>query len=372
MGAIARLHFFRLADEGVHCDENGCFVGNMALLRRSAVGATWAARPLDELDDDLSALYGWPIDAAVKQGGLAVVAGALQRGEMALAKIAALLLRFPDPPGLAKDRGTSDLAERLFESGLLRGNWNSDLHPRVGEGPNPGWFAVKPGKGELTAPGQTAGGLTAPGAPEQGAQGASAGGPQAARSGQGPSQGRRSPLSAAWRAARRAVRAAVKTIARNLPELGRAALWSDPALKVAVEGALEVMTSTELNSSEQQAIDQVRASVDPPKTLEQLQADPTENALGYEQHHIVEQNPANVEKTPIDIVLEKFGWDVIDDPENLVWVPRLKHELITALYNSKAADDPQRRLYRQIINAMDYEDQRAAGLAALQMFGVLQ
>ena len=51
------------------------------------------------------------------------------------------------------------------------------------------------------------------------------------------------------------------------------------------------MTSSELNMGEQRAIDQVRASVDPPKTLEELQQDPTQNALGYEQHHIVEQNP---------------------------------------------------------------------------------
>jgi hypothetical protein len=154
--------------------------------------------------------------------------------------------------------------------------------------------------------------------------------------------------------------------------LGRAALWADPALKVAVEAALQIMTSDELNRGEQQAIDQVRASVDPPKSLEELQQDPTQNALGYEQHHIVEQNPDNVTKSPMEIAIEKFGWDVIDDPGNIVWVPRLKHELITAYYNSKAPGDPQGRLYRQVVNAMDYQGQRAAGLAALRMFGVLQ
>ena len=94
--------------------------------------------------------------------------------------------------------------------------------------------------------------------------------------------------------------------------------------------------------------------------------------LGYEQHHIVEQNPANIAKAPDDLDLEKFGRAMIDDPSNLVWVPRLKHELITALYNSKDEDGLQGRLHRQVINAMDFDAQYQAGLAALQRFGVLQ
>ena len=117
-------------------------------------------RPSDELERDLGACYGLPIDVAAKREGLAGVARALERGEMPLAKIAALLLRFPDPPSLAKDapeRGSLELAARLFESGLLK-EWDELKHTRTGTAPNRAWFAVKPDKGELAAPQQACAG----------------------------------------------------------------------------------------------------------------------------------------------------------------------------------------------------------------------
>lgn len=355
MGAVPVMRFFRLSEGGVRCGEDGLFVGPTPLLLRSSRpggGDAWAVRTNDELERDLCACYGLPIDVAAKRPRMAEVARALERGDLALAKISALLLRFPDPPSLAKDapeRGSVELAAQLIESGLLK-DWDASKHPRTGTAPNPGWFAVNPDKGELTTPKQA---TPEPSAPKG-------------------SQRKRPRLSDAWREAKRTVRAALKGVAADAVGLGRVALWADPALEVAVEAALEIMTSSELNRGEQQAIDQVRSSVDPPKTLEELQQDPTQNVLGYEQHHIVEQNPDNVAKSPMEIAIEKFGRNVIDDPSNLVWVPRLKHELITAYYNSKAAGDPQGRLYRQVVNAMDYQAQREAGLAALQMFGVLQ
>jgi len=125
---------------------------------------------------------------------------------------------------------------------------------------------------------------------------------------------------------------------------------------------------SELNDGEQRAIEQTNAFFDPPKTLEALQTPPKQNALGYERHHIVEQNDDNVEK---DVVV-KFGRDAIDDPGNLVWVPRLKHELITGYYNGTDDDDPQERNRRDVIGEDDFETQREEGLAALRKFGVLQ
>ena len=44
---------------GVSCDTDGVFVGDVALLRQSVAGLTnthWAARPIDELNDELTAL----------------------------------------------------------------------------------------------------------------------------------------------------------------------------------------------------------------------------------------------------------------------------------------------------------------------------
>ena len=149
------------------------------------------------------------------------------------------------------------------------------------------------------------------------------------------------------------------------------AAWSSPILK-AIDVTVWTLEPTALNRGEQQLTDQLRASLDPPKTLDELRMPPTHDFLGYEQHHIVEQNPANIAKAPDDLDLEKFGRAVIDDPSNLVWVPRLKHELITALYNSKDEGGLQGRLHRQVVNAMDFDGQYQAGLAALRKFGVLQ
>ncbi len=351
MGAIPLMRFFRLSDGGVQCGEDGLFVGSTPILRRSprpGGGASWAVRPSDELDRDLSARYGLPIDVAAKREGLAGVARALERGEMPLAKIAALLLRFPDPPSLAKDapeRGSLELAARLFESSLLKGDWDPAKHPRTGTAPNPGRFAVNPDKGELTTPSELA--------PKPSAQGEPApGGP--------------------WRDALRAAREILKLAGKEAVKTGRLALWLNPELKVAIEATLEIMTSSDLNSREQQAIDTTNASFDPPKTLEELQRPPVQNVRGYDRHHIVEQNPDNIAKSPIEIVIEKFGRDVIEDPSNIAWAPRLKHELVTGYYNSTDDSDPGWRIRRRVVDDLDFEGQREAGLKALRIFGVLK
>lgn len=80
-----------------------------------------------------------------KREGFAAIAKALECGDVALAQIAAVLLQFPDPPMLAKAEGLDPaaLAAELFRSGLLKGDWDPDKHPRTGTPPNPGWFAPK-------------------------------------------------------------------------------------------------------------------------------------------------------------------------------------------------------------------------------------
>jgi hypothetical protein len=91
-------------------------------------------------------------------------------------------------------------------------------------------------------------------------------------------------------------------------------------------------------------------------------------------HHIVEQNPANVAKRLAHWIslLRKFGRAMIDDPSNIVWVPRWKHREITAEYNSKEPNDPTGRLHRQVVNELDFAAQREAGLAALRKARVLK
>lgn len=102
------------------------------------------ARPAFEINKELTARYRLPIDIASKAGALALIAAALNRGDLAMAAIATVQMQLPDPPPLAK--GLEDAneirrrAQELMRSGLLK-FWDPAEHPRTGEPPNPGWFA---------------------------------------------------------------------------------------------------------------------------------------------------------------------------------------------------------------------------------------
>jgi hypothetical protein len=96
---------FGLRPEAVRCGPGGLFVGSVPLLRRrrNLYGREgWSVRSEEELNKELAARYGLPIEVAAKAGGLASVARALDRGDLALAGIAAAPLQFPDPPPLEK------------------------------------------------------------------------------------------------------------------------------------------------------------------------------------------------------------------------------------------------------------------------------
>ena len=150
---------FRLADpphDGVTCDEHGLAVGGAPLLAK--IGAAsglegWALRPLPDLEQDLSLRYGVPIDLSSKVAGFGAVARALNEGDVPRAQIAALHLRLPAPPPLSKlgdPAGITTLARQLLATGLLKRDWNPDLHPR--------WPAGSPDStGGEFAPGGSAG-----------------------------------------------------------------------------------------------------------------------------------------------------------------------------------------------------------------------
>ncbi len=133
-------NIFRLGrrpGDGVFCDADGLSVGEVALLERALAsrGAQpWRPRPAAELNRDLSRCYGLPIEIETKAGGLKSVAAALDRGDLAHAQMVALHLRLPDPPDIAKSTGDVqafiDLALRLDASGLLKREWDANLHPR--------------------------------------------------------------------------------------------------------------------------------------------------------------------------------------------------------------------------------------------------
>ena len=129
----------------VSCDVDGAFIGDIPLLERTgAAYSRWSTRPLAELNKQLSARYRLPVDISTKAGALNLIANALNRGDLAMAAIAAVQMRIPDPPPLIK-RAESPYEIRHRAAELLRSRllnfWDPAKHPRTGVPPNPGWFA---------------------------------------------------------------------------------------------------------------------------------------------------------------------------------------------------------------------------------------
>jgi hypothetical protein len=99
----------------------------------------------------------------------------------------------------------------------------------------------------------------------------------------------------------------------------------------------------------------IEASLDPPKSLEELQQAVLTPKLGYHRHHIVEQTSA-----------EQDGYrrSLIDGRENLVRIPALKHEDISAWYSRKNKEfgglSP-----RDYLRGKSWDERRKVGLDAL-------
>ena len=276
-----------------------------------------------------------PIDVAAKIGGMETIARALNEGKLPLAKIAAVQLRFPDPPVRRKANGSPtdkvNLAAKLYSSALLKADddWD-EKHPRTGTEPNRGWFAQKPEQPKLPAkPGW--------------------------------------PLPSVNQKVREWIARAAEEI---VPKAGSLFLGAMPIVD-AISAFLEAFKPTELNGGEERLDAQMRAYFDPPKTLEELQKPPTENIDGYERHHIVEQTDANIQKYLPEIGLRKFGRDKIEDPSNIAWIPRLKHEQISGDFSSKPGG-PNTPTVREQLSKQDFATQREAGLEALRKRGVLK
>ena len=82
---------------------------------------------------------------------------------------------------------------------------------------------------------------------------------------------------------------------------------------------------------------------------------------GYAWHHIVEQNPSNI---------EKFGNRAIHTESNLVKLPHGKetlHSKVSGYYSRKAPFTKGR--VRDVVNKMSYEDQYNHGVEILKKFG---
>ena len=101
---------------------------------------------------------------------------------------------------------------------------------------------------------------------------------------------------------------------------------------------------------------------DAPKSLPELQQATSTPLPGYDIHHIVEQSQA---------VREGYPREIIDSNDNLVRIPRLKHQEINGWYQEKN-DDFGGLTPRQYLSGRNWEVKRAVGLYALRVYGVLK
>ena len=338
------MRHFRLCTQGVDCDANGLTIGGVAVLERThAPSRPWRSRPKVEIERDLSALYGAPIDIERKVDGLNLVADALTRKDLARAQVATLLLQFPEPSDLVEHPNPA-LAKELRLSDLLKDDDFEAKHPRTETKPNPGWFATKPKEAsQLTSVGRKGW-----------------------------------PSAIANKIIRRIYLEFFERSVERPPAEGGAAgraLIALADLTVAVWDALRSERSDEdFGGCRQRIDDQLGAAVQMPMTLEQLQIKPCDNLMGFEEHHIVERNVGNLSKDDVSelTLLLKFGAEIVLNRSNTVWIPRLLHERISAKYSSSVREDRASPIYREILSEEDFYSQRQAGLRALRDFGALK
>ncbi len=101
---------------------------------------------------------------------------------------------------------------------------------------------------------------------------------------------------------------------------------------------------------------------DPPKSLDELRESAATPRAGYDRHHIVEQTPA---------AQDGYPRHMIDAPENLVRIPRLKHREINGWYQTKSKDfggmSP-----RDYLRGKTWAERTKIGIDALIDHGVLK
>jgi hypothetical protein len=107
---------------------------------------------------------------------------------------------------------------------------------------------------------------------------------------------------------------------------------------------------------------EIQSYNDPPSALEDLQRAVSNPKPGYDTHHIVERSQAADEGYPDE---------VINGADNLVLIPRLKHQEINAWYQTKNPNfngvSP-----RAYLSGRNWAVKRAVGLEALEEVGVLK
>lgn len=106
----------------------------------------------------------------------------------------------------------------------------------------------------------------------------------------------------------------------------------------------------------------IEAYFQPPKTLEELQADANDPQPGYDIHHKVEKKQAEREGYPKEL------WD---GPANRLRIPTLKHWQITAWFMTPN-EEFEWHSPRDYLKGKSWEEKMRVGREALILFGVLK
>ncbi|WP_126009120.1 hypothetical protein [Georhizobium profundi] len=101
---------------------------------------------------------------------------------------------------------------------------------------------------------------------------------------------------------------------------------------------------------------------DAPRTLEELLNRAKTPLAGYDRHHIVERSTARP---------SGFFEDTINDPDNIVLIPRMQHWLINR-WCARPNDEFGGLPPREFLQGKSWDEQRRVGLNALVDAGVLK
>jgi len=138
------------------------------------------------------------------------------------------------------------------------------------------------------------------------------------------------------------------------------------ALANAADSAVTVVETTafvaKLGSWYLSRVAEIASYNDPPRSLDDLQEAVSTPAPGYDIHHIVEQTQAEAEGYPREL---------IDGSDNLVRIPRLKHQEINGWYQTKN-ENFSGLTPRRYLSGRNWDVKRAVGLEALRLSGVLK
>lgn len=162
------------------------------------------------------------------------------------------------------------------------------------------------------------------------------------------------------------VAAGLPTIPRHKPPTSpeRTAVAKAVAIAVVEAGAKAsgIIDNIKETSWLYQAWPSIVSYTDAPKTFDELQQNALTARPGYDRHHVVERSSA-----------EEIGYprSMIDAPDNIVSIPRMKHWEINGWYQ-RPSKDYGRLSPREYLSGKDWDERQRVGLDALRKHGVLK